>query len=94
MHANHPTPVTVREFFTTVGKRFTIPVPTRSITYQEALEAASSPSFPFTARQLSFVALDHTYDSTYVWATTGLHPHAPFVDSPAITDWYRGLLSP
>jgi nucleoside-diphosphate-sugar epimerase len=92
VHANHPTPVTIRQLLTTVEERFGIPAPARSITREQAVTVARSPSFPFTDRQLSLVTLDHTYDSSHAWHATGLHPTAQFPDSPASTRWYQTTL--
>lgn len=88
LHANHPTPMTVRHIFTNTAGALGIPTPTRSLTYEQALQNARAPDFPFSPRQLSLVALEHTYDSTQAWTLAGLDPREPFHLNADAIAWY------
>ncbi|GLZ32271.1 hypothetical protein Lesp02_44590 [Lentzea sp. NBRC 105346] len=66
LHANHPSPVTIRQLV----EAFASDLPERSMTLAEALDLLG----PAWARRLSLIGNDHWYLSSRLWQITGEAP--------------------
>lgn len=91
-HANHPRPVRLRAAGEALRRHLGIPLPTGTITYDQALRRLPA---GFSRRHLDMLSADHWYASDRLWALTGCRPGRPFPDDLSqAPQWYPDLLQP
>lgn len=91
LHAAAPEPVTVAQVHEALAASLGFPVPTRSVTVDQA-RAALVPAAA-SEHQLALVTLDHWYDAEPAWRLAGTPPTSAFSLTDTHVDWYRRVLS-
>ncbi|WP_046471742.1 NAD-dependent epimerase/dehydratase family protein [Allosalinactinospora lopnorensis] len=87
-HVNHPEAVPVGRILDSLSAELGLPRAAGAIAYQDAVQELGLSAD--MARRLALVSFDHFYDSTRIWAATGVAPGAPFPRRfPEYADWYR-----
>ncbi|GAA4551803.1 NAD-dependent epimerase/dehydratase family protein [Amycolatopsis samaneae] len=88
-----PVPVPMRELITKVCSLLDVPVPVEDLPWEEhrALTRAALPAL--TDHQYSLLTQDHWYESSRIWARTGVSPGPGFATRLAeAAGWYRESL--
>jgi nucleoside-diphosphate-sugar epimerase len=91
-HVNHPEPVSVADLLAGFTEHLGVPAPIADLSYDDAVSIVGDD--PRLARQVALVALDHYYESSYVWQHTGLAPASFGSRFAAAAPWYRAHLAP
>ncbi|MFD3545827.1 NAD-dependent epimerase/dehydratase family protein [Streptomyces sp. NPDC058655] len=91
-HAGHPVPVSGRELVETVAGELGLALPAGEVDLEGALAFLAGPDGldPVLRRRLSFLAVDHWYDSSRLWDLVSASPGRGFVEEfGRYGDWYR-----
>lgn len=91
LHAAAPEPVTVAQVHEVLASSLGFPVPSRTVTVEQA-RAALVPAAA-SEHQLALVTLDHWYDSGPAWDLAGDAPTSAFSLTDTHVEWYRRVLS-
>ncbi|MEV6954760.1 NAD-dependent epimerase/dehydratase family protein [Streptomyces sp. NPDC051183] len=91
LHAGHPEPVSVRELVETVVRELGLTaLPTDDVDMAGALELLGGRGDPVLRRRVSFLAVDHWYDSQRLWNQLTASPGPGFsVEFGRYSAWYR-----
>jgi nucleoside-diphosphate-sugar epimerase len=94
LHAGHPEPVTAREFVDTVARGLGLPLPAREVDLAGALELlGGADADAGLRRRLSFLAVDHWYDSRKLWGSVAASPGPGFSEGfGECVEWYRSTV--
>ncbi|MFJ9784810.1 NAD-dependent epimerase/dehydratase family protein [Amycolatopsis sp. NPDC101161] len=92
-HVADPDPVRLRGLITAVCELLDLPVPVADLSLTEHRDRTRAALPALTDHQYSLLTRDHWYDSTRIWALTGVSPGPGF--GPRLAEaaaWYRGSL--
>ena len=93
LHANHPTPTTLRTLISTVMRNIALPWTTRH-TSPGGQAHPKIHTNKVNERHLVRICTDHWYASNRIWRLTDHHPGAGFAEKfPRYASWYRTELS-
>jgi 2-alkyl-3-oxoalkanoate reductase len=92
-HVNHPQPVRARELITRVCGLLEMPLPEGDVSVADHRIMTRKAMPALTDHQHSMLAEDHWYDSSGIWAFTGLAPGPGLIARLAeAAGWYRDRL--
>lgn len=89
-HVADPRPIRLRRLITAVCELLGLPVPTACLTLDEHRARTRAALPALTEHQFSLLTQDHWYESSRIWALTGVSPGPGFATRLAeAADWYR-----